>query len=91
LSDIFAADTSHKFLVDNIKQRSLADPWVIAYAMSENACVVTKEEKVIASNSDKIKIPNVCENMNVRCINDFKFIQEVNIHFTCQFLKTNKR
>lgn len=86
LSAIFAANPSHKFLVDSIKQRSLADPWVIAYAMSENACVVTKEEKVTASNSDKIKIPNVCENMNVRCINDFKFIQEVNIRFTCHFI-----
>jgi hypothetical protein len=86
LSLIFAANPSHKFLVDNIKQRSLADPWVIAYAMSENACVVTKEEKVTASNSDKIKIPNVCENMKVRCINDFRFIREVNIQFTCQFV-----
>lgn len=86
LSTIFAANPSHKFLVDSIKQRSLADPWVIAYAMSENACVVTKEEKVTASNSDKIKIPNVCENMNVRCINDFKFIREVSIRFTCQFI-----
>lgn len=86
LSAIFAANSSHKFLVDSIKQRSLADPWVIAYAMSENACVVTKEEKVTASNSDKIKIPNVCENMNIRCINDFKFIREVSIRFTCQFI-----
>jgi len=86
LSSIFTANPSHKFLVDNIKQRSLADPWVIAYAMSENACVVTKEEKVTASNSDKIKIPNVCENMNVRCINDFKFIKEVNIRFIGQFI-----
>ena len=86
LSEIYTTNPSHKFLVDNIKQRSLADPWVIAFAMSENACVVTKEEKVTASNSNKIKIPNVCENMNVRCINDFKFIQEVNIRFTCQFV-----
>ena len=51
--------------------------------MSENACVVTKEEKIIASNSNKIKIPNVCENMKIRCINDFMFIDELNIRFTC--------
>jgi hypothetical protein len=86
LRAIYAANPSHKFLIDSLKQRSLADPWVIAYAMSESACVVTKEEKVTASNSDKIKIPNVCENMSVRCINDFKFIQETNIRFTCQFI-----
>ena len=84
LSNIFATNPSHKFLVDSIKQRSLADPWVIAYAMSESACVVTKEEKVTAANSDKIKIPDVCENMKVRCINDFQFIEEINIRFTCQ-------
>jgi rRNA-processing protein FCF1 len=86
LNSIFASNPSHRFLVDNIKQRSLADPWVIAHAMSENACVVTKEEKVTAVNTDKIKIPNVCENMNVRCINDFDFIGEINMRFTCQIL-----
>ncbi len=86
LSNIFAANPTHRLLVDNVKQRSLADPWVIAYAMSEDACVVTKEEKVTAANSDRIKIPNVCENMNVRCINDFQFIEEINIRFTCQMV-----
>ena len=84
LNIIFTANPSHRFLVDNIKQRSLADPWVIAHAMSERACVVTKEEKVTAINSDKIKIPNVCENMKVRCINDYDFIGELNMRFICQ-------
>ncbi len=84
LSNIFATNPAHRLLVDNVKQRSLADPWVIAYAMSEGACVVTKEEKITAANSDRIKIPNVCENMNVRCINDFQFIEEINIRFNCQ-------
>lgn len=86
LSNIFAANPAHRLLVDNVKQRSLADPWVIAYAMSEDACVVTKEEKVTAANSDRIKIPNVCDNMNVRCINDFQFIEEINIRFTCKMV-----
>lgn len=67
LKEIYATNPNHQFLVDNTKQRSLADPWVIAFAMSEDACVVTKEGKVTAANSDKIKIPNVCENMRVRC------------------------
>jgi rRNA-processing protein FCF1 len=86
LSNIYAANPVHRFLVDNIKQRSLADPWVIAHAMSEDACVVTKEEKVTAVNTDKIKIPNVCENMKVRCINDFDFIGELEMRFTCRIL-----
>jgi hypothetical protein len=84
LKEIYATNPYHKFLADNTKQRSLADPWVIASAMSEDACVVTKEEKITAANTDKIKIPNVCENMHVRCINDFEFGLELNFRFTCQ-------
>jgi hypothetical protein len=84
LRDIYAANPLHKYLVDNTKQRSLADPWVIAHALKERACVVTKEEKVTAPNTTRIKIPNVCENMSVRWINDFEFVVELNILFSCR-------
>ena len=84
LRDIYAANPLHKYLVDNTKQRSLADPWVIAHALKENACVVTKEEKVTALNTTRIKIPNVCDNMGIRWINDFEFVEELNIHFSCR-------
>jgi predicted nucleic acid-binding protein len=83
LRKIYAADPAHKNLVDNTKARSLADPWVIAHALYENATVVTKEEKVTALNSNKIKIPNVCDNMGIRWINDFQFIEELDIKFQC--------
>ena len=56
LRDIYAANPLHKYLVDNTKQRSLADPWIIAHAIKEKACVVTKEEKVTAPNTTRIKI-----------------------------------
>ena len=85
LRKVYDADPSHQFLVDNTKQRSLADPWVIAHAINQNACVVTKEEKVTATNSTKIKIPNVCDNMKVRWINDFQLIEELNMYFICAF------
>ena len=84
LKDIYSADPNHKYLVDNTKARSLADPWVIAHALRENAVVVTKEEKVTALNSTKIKIPNVCEKMNVSWINDFQLIEELGIKFKCE-------
>src|SRR5690242_12509443 len=58
LQKIYSSNPIHKNLVDNIKSRSLADPWVIAHALNSNATVVTKEEKVTAANSPKIKIPN---------------------------------
>lgn len=80
---IYATDPIHQYLVDNTKQRSLADPWVIAHAMKEKACVVTKENKENAANTKRIKIPNVCDNMGVRWIDDFKFIEELNIQFRC--------
>ncbi len=83
LQSIYAADPLHKNLVDNTKARSLADPWVIAHALYKNAMVVTKEEKVTALNSNRIKIPNVCENMGIKWINDFTFIDELNIRFAC--------
>lgn len=84
LQAIYAKNPLHINLVDNTKARSLADPWVIAHAMNEKATIVTKEEKVTALNSTKVKIPNVCENMNVRCINDFQFIEELNLQFECK-------
>ncbi|MEJ2616515.1 MAG: DUF4411 family protein, partial [Ignavibacteriaceae bacterium] len=57
--------------------------WVIAHAMKEKATVVTKEEKVTALSSRRIKIPNVCDNMGIRWINDFQLIEELNIKFSC--------
>lgn len=61
----------------------MADPWVIAHALYENATVVTKEEKVTALDSHKVKIPNVCDNMGIRWINDFELIEELGIKFSC--------
>jgi hypothetical protein len=83
LQAIYSKNTLHKYLVDNIKQRSLADPWVIAHALNEKATVVTQENKETAINSKRIKIPNVCDNMGVRWINDFQLIEELGIEFRC--------
>ena len=82
LKKIFETDPTHLRLVDNIKGRSLADPWVIAHAMDQDACVVTKEAKQ-TTQTNRIKIPNVCEKMGVRCIDDFQFIRELGISFSC--------
>ncbi len=83
LRSIYASNPLHVNLVDNVRGRSLADPWVIAHALNESATVVTKEEKVTAINSTKVKIPNVCDNMDVRWIDDFKFVAELDIRFNC--------
>ncbi|HCE58071.1 MAG TPA: DUF4411 domain-containing protein [Prolixibacteraceae bacterium] len=83
LQKIYTTDPEHKKLVDNIRGRSLADPWVIAHAMDRNAIVVTKESKETALNSKRIKIPNVCENMGIEWIDDFQLIERLGIQFSC--------
>ena len=82
---ILQTDPSHRLLVDNIKGRSLVDPWLIAHAMDTNATVVTKENIESAMNSKRVKIPNVCKNMGVRCIDDFEFIKEIGVKFSAKF------
>ena len=81
---ILQSDPTHKLLVDNIKGRSLADPWLIAHAMDMNSTVVTKENIDSAMNSKRVKIPNVCKNMGVRCIDDFEFIKEIGVKFSAK-------
>jgi len=83
LQRIYAHHPSHLNLVDNVRGRSLADPWVIAHAMKEDATVITKEEKITAVNSNKVRIPNVCDNMGIRWMNDFALLQELEVRFSC--------
>jgi predicted nucleic acid-binding protein len=82
---ILAAEPIHVELVHERRGRSLGDPWVVAHAMSRGATVVTKEEKITAADSKTVKIPNVCENMQIRCIDDFQFVRELNLEFVCRF------
>ena len=74
---------SHGRLVDSIKQRSIADPWVIAFAIAEDAVVVTKEEPA-GPSSRRIKIPDVCHALDVPWMNDFEFAKEIGIKFTAE-------
>ena len=53
-------------LVDNRKNRSGADPFVIALAQVENCAVVTYETP--SSSPDRPYIPDVCSAMRIRCI-----------------------
>jgi len=71
---------SYGRLVDNTRQRSIADPWVIAFAKCENAIVVTKEMPA-GPNTDRIKIPDVCQALNVPYMSDFQFAREIGIRF----------
>lgn len=72
--------SSHDRLVDSTKQRSIADPWVIAYAKAEAAVVVTKEA-LSDKPTKRIKIPDVCNAMGIPWMSDFQFFREVGVRF----------
>jgi hypothetical protein len=83
-SRILDHDELHQYLVAESAGRSLADPWVISHALDAGAIVVTKEDFVPNPRKAKIKIPNVCHNMKIDCINDFQFVKALGIRFSCQ-------
>lgn len=57
-----------------------ADAWVVAYALSKNYVVVTQE--VFDKNvRKKIPIPNVCIAFDVKYINTFTLLRELNFKF----------
>jgi len=57
-----------------------ADPWVIAFASAKNSIVVTHE--VLNKNiKNKIPIPNVCDAFDVKYIDTFTLLRELNFKF----------
>jgi hypothetical protein len=66
-------------LVDTLRGRSKADPFVIATAMERNSVVVTGE--MLTGNLDKPRIPDVCRAKNIRCINFLEMIRELKLTF----------
>jgi hypothetical protein len=57
-----------------------ADPWIIAKAKSIGAAVVT-HESFVAPNTKKVKVPNICQQFGVPCINTFQFLRELDARF----------
>jgi hypothetical protein len=61
-------------IIDSRRNRSGSDPWVIALAQVEHLTVVTFEGR---SNSlAKPRIPDVCDELNIKCIDMHGLIQE---------------
>lgn len=65
-------------LTKEAKKRSMADPFVIAFALLNGATVVTLED---LGTDSKPKIPFVCKQLNVPCINLYTCISEMGIDF----------
>lgn len=66
-------------LVDTLRGRSKADPFVIATAIERKAVVVTGE--ILTGNLEKPRIPDVCQVKGIRCINFLQMIRELKLTF----------
>ncbi|MDI9261328.1 DUF4411 family protein [Alicyclobacillus sendaiensis] len=56
-----------------------ADSWLCAYASAFHLTVVTQE--ISESFSPKVKIPDVCDQFGIPCINTFEMLRALNIVF----------
>ena len=65
---------NYRKLLDTRKSRSGADPFVIALARIKNCTVVTNEPKT--GNPSRPNIPDVCEPLDIRCIDLLQLIME---------------
>lgn len=56
------------------------DPFLISYALkdTDNRCVVTTESSKPTRQGANRHIPDVCKDFNIRCINNFQMINELN-------------
>jgi predicted nucleic acid-binding protein len=57
-----------------------ADPWIIAHAMNNHSIVVT-HETMAPTNSQRIKIPNICHNFGVSCIGPYQMLRQLGARF----------
>ncbi len=61
----------------------IADPWLIAIALKEKVTIVTNEVKNVNLNtknpSKSVKIPDICQQLGVRCITMNEFFKEVKL------------
>lgn len=60
-----------------------ADPWLIAKAMTLGATLVT-HEKLEASNSTKVKIPNICREFGVDYRDTFDLLEVSDARFVLE-------
>ncbi len=72
LSEIMAASPR---LVDTKKGKSGADPMVIALTESKNPGYTVVTEKSFGSDKSP-RIPNVCRNRDIRCINVLQLLRD---------------
>jgi uncharacterized protein DUF4411 len=68
----------HPRLVDTLRNRSQADPFVIAIALELGLTVVTGE---LNGTAQRPRIPYVCHEKQIKCINFLQMIRELGLSF----------
>ncbi len=59
---------------------TVADGWLIAYAMASGLILVTHEQLNLQIKR-KVPIPNVCQAFNVQYINSFEMLRQLGVRF----------
>jgi len=60
-----------------------ADPWLIAKAKTMGATVVS-HEAMVPANSKKVKVPNICREFEVSCIDAFALLRVLEAKFVLE-------
>ena len=65
---------------DDELKRMGRDPFLLSYALKdvENRCIVTTESSKPLRQGANRHVPDVCRAFNIRCINSFQMIKEMN-------------
>lgn len=66
--------------IQEFLETDLADPWLIAFAMTNGYTIVTYE-KSEPNRKNRVKIPEVCVQFNVKYINTIEMFRELNENF----------
>jgi hypothetical protein len=64
----------YRRLVNDQRNRSMGDPWVIALAQIHDCTVVSGEQR--SGNLNRPKIPDVCDALGIRCVSLLDLIRE---------------
>ena len=66
---------------ENFAKEHKADAWLIAVALKDGYTVVSNEKIPDKKEKKNIKIPRMCQELNIRCVNIFDFIKEQKVQF----------
>ncbi len=70
--------STHSNLLDFKRRKSSADAFLIGFALIDGSTIVTEEKP--SGGPEKSKIPDVCDDYSVRCINLLDMLREVEFH-----------